>query len=216
MAAAISLGEIGGDDTRAILTERYRIEADSRVRRSIIWALGNFKDDAATDLLREVSQKDESYFATVAAVRALAAFGTDKAFDAMKSVLGRTSWQEIITASVFHGIAQAKDKRGVELAIEHSKYGKPVPIRVAAIACLGTLGKELNKESKAEHILDQLIELTKDKNIRARVGAIRALGKIGNKRALPALREAQQRECLDQLKAAVMDAIKSLEETSNK
>ena len=214
MTAAISLGEIGGDDARAILTERCRIEADSRVRRSIVWALGSFKDDAATDLLREVAQQDESYFATVAAVRALAAFGTDKAFDAMKSVLGRTSWQEIITASVFHGIAQAKDKRGVDLAIEHSKYGKSVPIRVAAIACLGTLGKELNKESKAEHILDQLIELTKDKNIRARVGAIRALGKIGNKRALPALRGALQRECLDQLKSATMDAIKSLEEAA--
>ena len=34
---------------------------------------------------------------------------------------------------------------------------------------------------------------------------------IGDKRALPALRAAQQRECLDQLKAALLDAIESVE-----
>lgn len=212
MAAAISLGEIAGEETRTILTKRYYAEKDCRVRRSLIWALGNFKDDAATDFLREVSQKDKSYFASVAAIRGLAAIGNDKAIDALKPALARTSWQEVIAASVFHGLAQAKDKRGVDLAIEHSKYGKPVPIRVAAIGCLGTLGKELNKENKAENIIDHLIELTKDKTIRARVSAIRALGKLGNKRALPALRGAKQRECLDQLKSATMDAIKSLED----
>lgn len=214
MAAAISLGEIGGDAARAVLSETYRAEKDSRVRRSIVWALGNFKDEAATDFLRDVSQKDESYFATVAAVRGLAAIGNDKAFDALKPALTRTSWQEVIAASVFHGFSQAKNKRGVDLALDHSKYGKPVPIRTAAIGCLGTLGKELQKEDKADKIVDHLIELTKDKNIRTRVTSIRALGKVGNKRALPALREAEQRECLDMLKAAAMDAIKSLEETT--
>ncbi len=215
MAAAISLGEIGGEEARAILTKTYHAEKDSRIRRSIVWALGNFKDEASTDFLREVSQKDESYFASVAAIRGLSCIASDKALDALKPALARTSWQEVIAASVFHGFAQAKDKRGVDLAIEHSKYGKPVPIRVAAIACLGTLGKELNKENKADNIIDHLIELTKDKNIRARVTSIRALGKLGNKRGLHALRAAKQRECLDQLKAAAMDAIKSLEDKCN-
>lgn len=214
MAAAISLGEIGGDAARAVLSERYQAEKDSRARRNIVWALGNFKDEASTDFLRDVSQKDESYFATVAAVRGLAGIGTDKAFDALKPALARTSWQEVIAASVFHGFSQAKDKRGVDLALDHSKYGQPVPIRVAAIGCLGTLGKELQKEDKADKIVDHLIELTKDQHIRARVTSIRALGKIGNKRALPALRQAEQRECLDMLKAATLDAIKSLEEAA--
>lgn len=213
MAAAISLGEIGGEVAETVLTECYRSEKDSRVRRALVWALGNFKHDASTDFLRDVANKEESYFTAVAAVRALASIGTDKAFDSAKSAINRTSWQEIIAASVFHGFAQAKDNRAVDLALEHSKYGRPIPIRVAAIGCLGRLGKELQKENNAEKIVDQLIELTRDKHIRERVAAIRALGKIGNKRALPALREAEQRECLDQLKAAAMDAVKNLEET---
>lgn len=212
MAAAISLGEIGGDVARMALTASYNTEKDSRVRRACVWALGNFKDEAATDFLREVLDKDESYFVAVAAIRALVSIGGDKAFDAVKSAIAKASWQEVVAASVFHGFAQAKEKRAVDLAIEHSKYGSPTPIRVAAIGCLGALGKELNKDNKADKIVDHLIELTKDKNIRARVSSIRALGKLGNKRALPALGEAEQRECLDQLKAAAMDAIKSLED----
>ena len=63
----------------------------------------------------------------------------------------------------------------------------------------------------AEKITDRLIELLQDKNIRARVTAMRALGKVGDARALGALRAAQQRECLDQLKAALLDAIAALE-----
>jgi HEAT repeat protein len=213
MAAAISLGEIGGDNARSVLTESYHSLTDSRLRRACLWAIGNFKDDAATDLLREALSKDESYFAAVAAARALANIGGDKAYDALATSISRTSWQEVIAASIFHGFSQAKEKRAIDLAIEQSKYGKPVPVRVAAIGCLGALGKELNKDSKDERVVDHLIELLKDKNIRARVSSIRALGKVGNKRALPALREAKQRECLDQLKAAAMDAIKSLEES---
>jgi len=56
-----------------------------------------------------------------------------------------------------------------------------------------------------------LIEVLKDKSIRARTAAVRALGKIGNKRALVPLREAESRECLDQLRSALRDALESLE-----
>ena len=219
MAAAVSLGEIATESARAALTEGYRASPDPRVRRSCVWAIGNFpnaaKDEAATDFLREALEKDESYFVGVAAVRALANLGSEKAHDILRASLSRTSWQEVVAAAVFHGFSHAKEKRAVDPAIEQSRYGKPTPLRVAAIGCLGTLGKELHKERVSngaeDKVVDHLIELLKDNNIRARVSSVRALGKIGNKRALSALREAQQRECLDQLKAALMDAIENLE-----
>jgi aminopeptidase N len=213
MAAAVSLGEIGGDGSRAAVIEAYRLSKDSRVRRACVWALGNFKDDEAINALGEALGKDESYYVAVAAARALAHIGGDKPFDILRASISRASWQEIIAAAIFNGLAQAKEKRAVELAINHSKYGERAPIRVAAIACLGALGKELNKEKKDDHTVDHLIGLLKDKAVRARLGAVRALGKIGNKRALPPLREAERRECLDMMKGALEDAIKSLEET---
>ncbi len=211
MAAAISLGEISTDGAREALIEGYRASTDTRVRRSCVLAMGNFKDEASINLLREALEKDESYFVGVAAARALANIGDDQAYDILAASLSRTSWQEVIAAAIFHGLAQAKEKRAVDLAIEHSHYGKPAPIRVAAIGCLGALGKELNKDKADDRVVDHLIELLKDKAVRARVTAIKSLRKVGNKRALGPLREAQQRECLDMLQGALMDAIDSLE-----
>ncbi|HEY8459231.1 MAG TPA: M1 family aminopeptidase [Blastocatellia bacterium] len=233
MAAAVSLGEIGSDRARAALIDYYRrskdahalisndrndtletrrAAKDSHVRRACVWALGNFKDEETIDILGEALRHDESYYVAVAAARALAHIGGDKPYDILRSSISRSSWQEVIAASIFHGFAQAKEKRAVDLAMDHSKYGAPPPLRVAAIACLGALGKELNKERKDDQIVDRLIELLKDKAVRARLSAVKALGKIGNKRALPPLREAQRRECLDMMKGALEDAVKSLEE----
>ncbi len=211
MAATIALGEIGSDEALKALTATLQAAPHPAVRRACVYALGQFKDDGSLVQLNDALQHSESYFATVAAVRALAKRGGERSFDLLKEALARDSWQQVIAQSVFHGWAQAKEKRAVDLALEYSGYGKPVPLRLAALACLGTLGKELHKEGQADRVVDALCELLKDKNIRARLAAVRALGKAGHKRALGPLREMQQRECLDQLKSALLDAISGLE-----
>lgn len=217
LAAATALGEIGGDSARKIIEAGLEMSGDARVRRGCVWALGRYKDEAAIDLLRGALD-DDSYFVGVAAVRALANLGGDRAYDILGAALSRTSWQEVIRAAVFHGFSTAKEKRAVEVALSHARYGEHPAVRVAAIACLGALGKELRKEDRDDAIVDRLIELLTDRSIRARAGAIRALGRVGNRRGLGALREAQRRECLDQLRAAIEDAIGVLEkkETAEK
>ena len=211
MSAGLSLGQIGSESARAALTEAYRAEKDARVRRGCVWAMSGFKDDAAVDFLREVLERDESYFVAVAANRTLANIGTDHAYDILCASLTRNSWQEVIRCSVFHGLALAKEKRALDAALAHSRYGEHPAARVAAITCLGALGKELRKEQADDRVVDHLIGLLKDKSIRARAAAIRALGKIGNTRALGPLREASNRECLDLLRGALRDALESLE-----
>lgn len=221
MAAALSLGEIGGEiggeRARDVLLNAYRNGDDARVRRGAAWALGRIAKEqraaSALDALRDAVD-DRSYFVGVAAIRALAHVGNDRAYDILNTALTRDSWQEVLRAAVFHGLGQAKEKRGLDLALKHSKYGEPVSVRVAAIAALGMLGKELNKDKADDRVVDYLIELLKDKSIRARVASVRALGKIGNPRALQPLREAEQRECLDQMRAALQDAIAALEKKS--
>jgi aminopeptidase N len=214
MAAAITLGEIGGEQARGALTNAYRTSEDPRVRRGAVWALGRVaketREEGVIDLLGD-AVNDASYFVGVAAIRALAHVGGDRAYDILNSALARGSWQEVLRAAVFHGFAQAKEKRAVDLALKHCRYGEPVPVRLAAIAALGALGKEMRKDKADDRVLDRLVELLKDKSIRARVASVRALGKIGNPRALQPLHEAERRECLDQLRAAVQDAIAALE-----
>jgi aminopeptidase N len=218
MAAAISLGETGTHSAREALMQTAghgKKEFPVQIMRCITWALGKYPGDDTVDLLRTILESSRSYFVAVATVRALANIGSVPAFDALQSALEKNSWQEVIRAAVFHGLGIAKDKRAVDLAMEHTRYGQHVAVRVAAVNCLGAIGKELNKEKADDKILDHLLDLLKDKSIRVRVATIRSLGRVGNKRALPALREAQSRECLDQLKGALMDAIKGLEAKEN-
>lgn len=217
MAAAISLGEVKSQETRRALREAYIVCADSHVRRACVWALGCDSKVAETTLqfLREVIANDPSYFVQIAAIRALGNLGQKAedniAYDALNNALTKGAWQEVVRASVFQTFKHAKEKRAVDLAIEHSKYGEHIAVRVAAIGALGAIGKELHKDKADDKIVDHLLELLHDKAIRARVVSIRALGKIGNERALPWLREAQTRECLDQLKAAIEDAIEGIQ-----
>lgn len=216
MAAAISLGEIATESALEALIAGYGSSQDPHVRRTCLWAIGNFTDQASlerrTDLLREAIEKDQSYFAQVAAVRALARIGGDKAWDTLNRALTLRSWQEVVAASVFHGLARAKDRRAVDAALEHTAYGRPTPLRLAAVGYLGAIGKELQKEKAADRIVDRLIELLTDADIRTRTAAVRALGKIGNPGALAQLRQALSRECLDQIKAALEDAIESIQD----
>lgn len=221
MAAAISLGEFSNEDARRALREAYIVCADSHVRRSCVWALGNNgRGDGKTaettlQFLREVIANDPSYFVQVAAIRAIGRAGEkaegNVSFDAINSALTHSAWQEVVRASVFHTFKHAKEKRAVDLAIKHSQYGEHIAVRVASIGALGAIGKELHKEKADDKIVEHLLELLNDKAIRARVATVRALGKIGNERALPHLREAQTRECLDQLKAAIEDAIEGIQ-----
>ena len=214
MAAALTLGEIGGDTARVALLNALNHHAEPCVRRAAALSLGRFEDAESWQALRG-GLNDQSYFVQAACLRALAQRGGDASFEVLTGALSSRSWQEVVAASVFHGWAQAKETRAVDLALKHSAYGEPAPLRLAAIACLGALGKELHKAQAAEKITDRLIELLQDKNIRARVTAMRALGKVGDARALGALRAAQQRECLDQLKAALLDAIAALEKKAS-
>jgi HEAT repeat protein len=151
----------------------------------------------------------------VAAVRALGHLSeeakTQEVYDTICAALRHSSWQEIIGAAVFYALRYSKEKRAVDFAIKHSKYGAHIAVRVAAISCLGALGKELHKDKEDDKIVDRLLELLEDKAIRARVAAARALGKVGNERAVPALQAALARACLDQLKAALQDAIDGIQ-----
>ncbi len=216
MAAAISLGETQSQEARRSLREAYIVGTDSHVRRACVWALGceATVDETTLPFLREVIANDPSYFVQVAAVRALGHLGTkaegSAAFDAIYTALANGSWQEVVRAAVFHSFKHAKESRAVDLAIQHSHYGEHIAVRVAAIGYLGALGKELHKEKADDKIVTHLLELLTDKAIRARVATVRALGKIGTDRALPALREAQTHEVLDQLKAALQDAIEGI------
>ncbi|MFN9742496.1 MAG: HEAT repeat domain-containing protein, partial [Acidobacteriota bacterium] len=229
IAAARALRAIGGEEAPTILVNTVRTLEPTPVRRTCLLALGQLGDPRDLPVFREAIESSTSYFSAVAAVRALANLASQKtsgetsgeAFDILRATIERRSWQEVVAAAVLHGFNHARERRATELALQYSAYGQPLPIRLAAIGCLATLGHEFRKEQRdqkepptgaADKIYQRLVDLLSDPNHRVRTAAIRGLGKVGNPTAIPKLRLLEKEECLDMIRGALRDAITKLEE----
>lgn len=211
MAAAVALAGINTEEARDILIAGMKKNAEARVRRAIVWSLGRFrKDRKAIAALVRAMHEDESYFVSAFAMRALAHAAGEEAYEKLIGMLGRDSYQDVLRATVFDALVIAKEKRGLQLALDHSAYGISQPVRVAAVVALGTLGKEFKDEQ--ETVYQRLTELLEDRTFRVRLAAVKALATLGDARALPLLRAMEEREALDAIQSAARASRRTLEE----
>ncbi|HKS29255.1 MAG TPA: M1 family aminopeptidase [Pyrinomonadaceae bacterium] len=211
MAAAVALASINTAEARDVLIAAMRKNTEARVRRAIAWSLGRFrKDKKAIAALVRAMQQDESYFVSAFAMRALAHAAGEDAYEKLIGMLGRESYQDALRATVFDALTIAKDKRGVRLALDHTAYGMPQPVRIAATVSLGTLGKEFKEEQ--EGVYQKLIELLEDRMFRVRVAAVKALAALGDARAIPSLINVEEREAIDAIQSAARASRRALEE----
>jgi len=119
-----------------------------------------------------------------AALKSLGKVGAEGAFERLRDALKRDSHVEVIRRGALDGLAELGDARGLGLAMEWSRYGKPPHARQSAIEALGTLGRG------KEETLNHLLSLLDDPYIWARRAALTALGELGPEasgRAIPAL-----------------------------
>jgi HEAT repeat protein len=216
MAAAIALGETGSTEACRALIEGLKKNKEARVRRAVCWGLGRFRGDKrALAALNRTIQSDASYFVTAFAMRALAhAAGAGEAYETLIGMLGRDSYQDVLRATIFDSLAIARDRRGIQLAIDHTLYGVQPSVRVAATMALASLGKEYADER--EKIYQRLIELLEDKTFRVRLASVKALAVLDDPRAVPALRAVDEREAIDIIRSAARGSIRTLEEKAKK
>lgn len=215
MAASVALGELGSTEAREALIEGLKKNTEARVRRAVCWGLGRFRaDKRAVAALARAAQRDASYFVTAFAMRALAHAAGADAYETLIGMLGRDSYQDVVRATVFDGLAIAKDRRGIALAIDHTAYGVQPSVRVAATLAMAALGKEHADEH--ERVYKRLIELLEDRAFRVRLAAVKALTVLNDPRAIAALRAVDEREAIDIIRSAARGSIRTLEEKAKK
>ncbi|HEX5141768.1 MAG TPA: M1 family aminopeptidase [Dehalococcoidia bacterium] len=184
--AAKALGSIRSNQAMEELLASTSV-AHPKARRAVFRALGEFRESRAADaLLKVVNEGDASYYAEAWATAALGKTRDPRAFEALERSLSKDSQNEVIRASVFQGLGDLKDERGIALAIEWSRYGKPQMARGAAAAALGKLG-EVVPEYRKEEIVDHLVTLIEDPWMRTSMAAIDALEELKATSALPHL-----------------------------
>jgi aminopeptidase N len=187
-----------------------------KARRNIVRALGEFREErAAQALARILEQGDASYYVEAAATAAIGKTRSPLAYSAIERALAKDSQNDVIRINAFDGLGQLRDERGVQLAIEWSRYGRPANVRGAACAALAQLGQVVPENRKVE-IVDHLIPLIQDSWLRTQVSAINALAELKATKALPDLDRATQSALDGRVARSARIAAKRIRESGDK
>jgi aminopeptidase N len=207
---AKALGEARTQTAKNALLTGLAIE-HSRVRRAVVDALGQWKRDqvVADELWRRFEAGDTSYFVEAEIGKALGRLKVGTSFERSVAALDRHSWNDIVQMYALTGLGALRDVAGVAVAVEWSHYGRGLWARIGAITALGDLGQlDVARLGVVEHLSDLLT----DSSLRVREASARALAKIGDTRALPALERTIARDAdgrVVRLAREAMQAIKS-------
>ena len=209
-AAAEALGDIGTTEARDALLRSIEGQ-DSRARVGIYRALGNFrKDDAAFQALARAYREDPKYYPMAAAGEALGETGHPNAFDVLVRGMDRPSHAEVVADLAARGLVALRDARGIDVLAQRTRYGEPEMRRHAAAVALGRLGRDAG--ARRLDVLEHLAGLTRDPNVRTKLGAIEGMGALGSPLGIPILEKVYDREVLWSFKKRARRALRKIRE----
>jgi aminopeptidase N len=183
--AVKGLADLKDDVARAALIEALK-DKDSRIRRESLKGLATYSDPKLADLFVKTINSDPSYFAVAEAAKALGQTGSPQAYPTLEAALKLESWHSTIRAGVLGGLAALKDPRTLDVGLNYSAEANPQELRIAAFRILGEMGKGNDRALQA------LLSALKEKSVQIQFGAVQALAKLGDERAIPALEEASK------------------------
>jgi aminopeptidase N len=181
--AAQAVGSLRTEEAAQLLIHSLDVVDHPKVRRALYAGLRSYKNSVVANEVEKRFRKEASYFAEMEGLRLLGAHQHPRAADHLNAALKRTSWNEVIKQAALEGLAASKSPEAFKILFNHTKWGHPHRVRMAAMRSLVDWGP-------AEPAVQaRLMELTRDPYILVQVAAVRALQQVGDERALPALKE---------------------------
>jgi aminopeptidase N len=207
--AAYALGETKSKAARDTLIACLGVK-HPKARRAVVNALGAFKNDeqVAEAVAPIVINGDESYLVEAEAARTVGKTRSAKAFDVLQKALEKDSFLNVIRSGAMDGLAQLRDERGLPIAKEWTKYGKPEQVRSGALMAVAKLG-----EDKKETV-EFLTEFLHDPSFRVRMRVIDALETLDDAKAAGALQEQSHRELDGRPRRRMREAATALRESA--
>jgi aminopeptidase N len=209
--AATLLGGMKTPAAREALKGLVKVE-HAKVRRSVVTALGNFKDASVAKVLVGLisSGKESSQFVIADACVSLGKTGDKSALRALTKASAMDSWNEIIRIGALNGIAELGDVKGVAVATDLASPGKPFAARPAA---LGTLGRLAKTSTKARQALHKLADMEDSGQFTLRMSLVQAIAQAGNKDSLPVLSQLEQSSFDGRIKRVISETTSSITES---
>ncbi len=156
-AAAAGLADIKSPDCIPTL-QKGLVDRNAKVRRSVVAALGCFKDnDTAFNLVTRKCGNDASYLVRGEAVAAVAKHKRKESHALMLKAFKQDSYREVVRARAADGLAVLEDPRGLKVLREWMTYGKPVHVRMAALNAAAKLGKGKGASPEARGMRDDIV-----------------------------------------------------------
>jgi aminopeptidase N len=192
--AAKALGEIRTEEAMRALIDGLKV-THPKIRRAVVKALGNFKDEEAFQALRPLANSDPSYFVEAEAVHALARTKIAAAFEVLETALEKDSFNDVIRCKALEGFAELDDDRSVQILYEYSRYGKPELVRAQALRGLGRMGRTRPENREIiEKISDAFQSPSGPRSFRAKLASVQALETLQRQEALPILNRVAEME----------------------
>jgi aminopeptidase N len=192
--------------------ELYKNEPDSRVRRSLLLALGKLKQNCnecmessqLTDFIVNMINLEESYYAIADGITALTYFTPkDKLYDLVMPYAQTKSANEIIKRSVIAALDSSNDARSIDILIENAVKGTYPRQRVAAVNALEDFVNE-------QKVIDALNNLMFTKNRWVKLNVLSALEKTNSKSSVPYLEKLFSITKDDNVKEAVKKVLEKI------
>lgn len=179
--AANSLGKIGLSEAKQALLDAERQVKHPKVRRAIVTALGNYREEeVAKTLIRILENDEESYYVRSSAAESLGKTKQNIALEALKKALDVPSHNYVITNGAIRGLAELGLDECFELIKSRASRGNPTLVRATAIMALA-------KFPEKKEVFDLINEASKDENYRIRAAAVRAALELMSPKLLPML-----------------------------
>jgi aminopeptidase N len=193
--AAAALGAMQQDEARDILLDSLDANhaiAEPKTRRAAVIALGEYRDDRAATTLLRFAASDPSYNVEASATEALGAQ------DPTAAVIGqlvantkKIAYRDQVRSAAINALAALGAPEGIDPAMAAAAYGQSFRLRPTAIAALGKIGAALPdaNDPRRKAIRLFLVKAMNDDLDRVSVAAIRALGDMGDAKAVPDLQK---------------------------
>jgi aminopeptidase N len=205
---AAVLGKIHTPESLEALLANVQIP-HPKARRAVVTALGEFREARTAHALTQVlTRADASYFVEAESAAALGKTRADGALAALQEASQKRSWNEVIRAGAFRGLAALKDDGAIPLLIDFTTYGRPPQARYAAIRALGKLGGE--KDPASDAIVDTLTALLDEDHFRTRMAVLAALESLNSAKILPALERLSARDLDGRVKRRLEEVIETI------
>jgi aminopeptidase N len=207
--AAASLGKIGSKDALEALLAHSNV-GHRRVRRAVIAALGEFKDEKVAQPLLAALRSDESPYVQCEAALSYGKVGRPDAFSVLTSSVGLPSPEHAITEACLEALGYVKGPQTRDFLKKYLPYGNPTRVRVGALKAYYRLGW-LTEEEVA--LLKEL--LLKDKVYTVRAQVLETISELLDRRFLPAVKEAAEEDIDPRLKRRAMEVALMLSDAAS-